>query len=133
VARCKLWVQSNDWLASLRADRIVALRVRTTRVDGGPGTRFHLDAVTADAVADDGLVGVELCSGTFDEFADLVPNELMRLIALHTDSRHGGVIECCNEEEMLESDSHRMPCFSPFPGPDSGRPGSEAPARPPRH
>jgi hypothetical protein len=36
------------------------------------------------------MTGVELCSGTFDEFAEIVPNELMRLIALHADSERGG-------------------------------------------
>jgi hypothetical protein len=114
VARCKLWVQSADWNTNLRADRIVALRLWPGASAEESGQLCHLEAITADEIADPSRRGVRLCSASRDVFIETAMTDLMKLIAEHIDSRFGGIIDCCDEETADEAGIHGLFNFTPF-------------------
>jgi hypothetical protein len=133
MAKCKLWVQNNAYHTTVRADRIIALRVTVQPATGeDPHTPFHLEAVTADTVGETGGTAVRLCSGQMEDFPAAAPRELARLIARYIDNRVGGVIECADEEIAKDLSEGMFYYHSFSKSAESGCPGSEEPARPPR-
>ena len=132
MARCKLWVQSADWTTNLRADRIVALRLWPAPSAEESNDLCHLEALTADEIADPDRSAVRLCSAKRDVFIEHAMRELMKLIAEHVDSRYGGVIDCCDGEMAAENRFSSMFNFTPFrEPPDPGPWGGEAAQPPP--
>jgi hypothetical protein len=129
-------VQSADWHTNLRADRIVALRLWPISSDEGSAEELcHLEAITADGIADPDHPGVRLCSATRGNLYEHAQTELMKLIAEHVDDRYGGIIVCCDEKMAVESGSEASDLFefTPFrepPGSDFF--GGGQPARPRR-
>ena len=59
---CKLWVQNADWHTTIRADRILALRVTVQPGVGETYGPFHLEAVTADPVGEHGATELRYVS-----------------------------------------------------------------------
>uniref|UniRef100_UPI003F4967E3 hypothetical protein n=1 Tax=Amycolatopsis sp. CA-096443 TaxID=3239919 RepID=UPI003F4967E3 len=95
---CKLWVQSADWQATLRADRIIGLRVSAAPGTSDPYDPFRLEAVTTDPVGEHGTTIVRLCSGKVETFPEDTAKALARLIAQHIDDPDGGIISCTDED-----------------------------------
>jgi hypothetical protein len=116
MARCKLWVQSADWNTNLRADRIVGLRLWPGSPGAEPDDLCHLEAITADGIADPGRPGVRLCSASHGVLVESAQAALMRLIAEHAGDRYGGIINCCDEKMAVESGSEASDLFefTPF-------------------
>jgi hypothetical protein len=114
-------VQSADWNTNLRADRIVALRL------WGPGSEdeestdlCHLEAITADGIADPSRPGVRLCSGGRTGWVEGGLTELLKLIAENIDNRYGGIIDCCDEQTAVDGGFPSLFHFTPFREPPPG-------------
>ena len=103
MAECKLWVQGTGWRATLRADRIVALRVTVQASTTDAYGPFYLEAVTPDAVGETGGTVVRLCSGKTEAFAEEAAYQLAELIARYIDTPDGGHICCMDEEHAAEA------------------------------
>ncbi|MET9260277.1 hypothetical protein [Amycolatopsis sp. NPDC004079] len=95
---CKLWVQSADWQATVRADRIIGLRVAAAPGTGELYGPFRLEAVTPDPVGEHGATVVRLCSGRAETFPEDAAQDLARLIAQHIDDPDGGLVFCSDDD-----------------------------------